>query len=89
MGGRRSVLWWEDWRERSTDWRERASKHGSSVASSAAMHASMFSRLPSAVVCCADGGGGFCASANTCQRLIWDGSVECGHGFKTGEVLIT
>ena len=61
MGGRRSVLWWEDWRERSTAWSSRAGRHGSSAASSAATHASMSSRPPAAGACCAGGGGGVCA----------------------------
>jgi hypothetical protein len=49
MGGRRSVLWWEDRRERSTAWSSRAGRHDSRS-----------SRPPSAGVCCADGGGGVC-----------------------------
>jgi hypothetical protein len=65
---RRPVLWWEDWRERSTAWSSRAGRQGSSAASNAATHASISSRPPVPGAC--GGGGGVCAGD-------WDGGGVC------------
>lgn len=57
------VLWWEDWRERSTAWSSRAGRQGSSAASSAATQAIMSSRAlsPGPCCCCCAACGGVCA----------------------------